>query len=50
MRPVKDYINLLPEGVKKPSPFATRGFLLTLLIILAWLGLFGWQVRQYRSL
>ena len=50
MKPVKDYINLLPQEEKKPTPFATWGFLLTLLFIVGWLGFFGLQVRQYRSL
>ena len=48
MKPVKDYINLLPQEEKKPSPFATWGVLLALVFILVWLGLFGWQARQYR--
>ncbi len=47
MKPVKDYINLLPQEEKKSSPFATWGVLLAVLFILVWLGLFGWQVRQY---
>ncbi len=50
MKPIKDYINLLPQEVKKPSPFATWGALLALVFILVWLGLFGLQVRQYRLL
>jgi Tfp pilus assembly protein PilN len=50
MKPLKDYINLLPREEKKPSPFATWGVLLGLLFILVWLGLFGRQVRHYRIL
>jgi Tfp pilus assembly protein PilN len=50
MKPVKDYINLLPQEVKKPSPFASWGVLLALVFILVWLGLFGQKVRQYRLL
>ena len=48
MKPVKDYINLLPTEEKKPSPFATWGVLLVLLFVLVWLGLFGQQLWQYR--
>jgi Tfp pilus assembly protein PilN len=47
MKPVKDYINLLPQEGKKSSSFATWGVLLAILFILAWLGLFSWQARQY---
>ncbi len=50
MKPIKDYINLLPQEEKKPSPFATWGVFLALLFILAWMGLFGRQVWQYRLL
>jgi Tfp pilus assembly protein PilN len=50
MKPVKDYINLLPQEEKKPTPFATWGVLLALLFIVVWLGFFGLQVRQYRLL
>jgi Tfp pilus assembly protein PilN len=50
MKPVKDYINLLPTEEKKPLPFATWVVLLALLFMLVWLGLFGLQVRQYRLL
>jgi Tfp pilus assembly protein PilN len=46
MKSAKDYINLLPQEEKKPSPLATRGVLLTLLFLLVWLGLFGWQAKQ----
>ncbi len=46
MKSVKDYINLLPPKEKGPSLFKNRGFLLTLLFALAWLGLFGWQAKQ----
>ena len=47
MKPVKDYINLLPQEEKKSSSFATWGVLLTMLFILVWLVLFGLQARQY---
>jgi Tfp pilus assembly protein PilN len=50
MKPLKDYINLLPQEEKRPSPFATRGFLLVLLFALVWLGIFGKQAWQYWSL
>lgn len=50
MKPLKDYINLLPQEKKKPSLFATRGFLLVLAFILVWLGLLGQQAWQYRTL
>ena len=50
MKPIKDYINLLPQEEKKPAPFATWGVLLALLFVLVWLGMFGQQMRQYRSL
>ncbi len=50
MKPVQDYINLLPQEVKKPAPFATWGVLLALLFVVMWLGLFGLQARQYRLL
>ena len=46
MKSAKDYINLLPQEEKKPFFLASMGFLLGLLFTLAWLGLFGWQVRQ----
>lgn len=48
MKPVKDYINLLPREEKKPFSFEKRGILLALLFVLVWLGLFGLQVREYR--
>jgi Tfp pilus assembly protein PilN len=47
MKPIKDYINLLPQEEKKTSPFATWGILAALLFILVWLGLFGGQIWQY---
>ena len=50
MKPAKDYINLLPQEEKKPALFATWGFLLILLFVLVWLGLFGQQLWQYRLL
>ncbi len=50
MKPLKDYINLMPQEEKKPSLFATRGFLLVLLFILVWMGLLGRQAWQYRAL
>jgi Tfp pilus assembly protein PilN len=50
MKPVKDYINLLPTEEKRPSPFATRGMLLILLFLVVWLGLFGQQMWRYRLL
>jgi Tfp pilus assembly protein PilN len=50
MKPVKDYINLLPQEEKKPSRLATWGVLLPLLFVLIWLGLFGRQMLQRRSL
>ncbi len=50
MKPVRDYINLLPQEEKKAPLFATWGVLLALLFILVWIGLFGRQVWQYRSL
>jgi Tfp pilus assembly protein PilN len=46
MKAVKDYINLLPQEEKKAAPFATWGVLLTLVFLLAWLGMFGWQAKQ----
>jgi Tfp pilus assembly protein PilN len=50
MKPVKDYINLLTQEEKKPTPFAAWGVLLAVLFVVVWLGLFGLQARQYRSL
>ena len=50
MKATKDYINLLPQEEKKTALFASRGVLLALLFVLVWLGLFGQQVWQYRSL
>ena len=50
MKPLKDYINLMPQEEKKPSPFATWGALLVVLFLLVWLVLFGMQARQYRML
>ena len=50
MKPVKDYINLLPPEEKKPMSFATWGVLLALAFILVWLGLFGMEALQYRVL
>lgn len=50
MKPTKDYINLLPQEKKKPSLFATKGFLLVLLFILVWLGVLGQQAWQYWTL
>lgn len=50
MKPVKDYINLLPLEEKKSMSFATWGVLLAVLFLLMWLGFFGSQVRQYRLL
>ncbi len=50
MKPVNDYINLLPQEEKKPTPFTRWGVLLALLFVVVWLGLFGLQARQYRLL
>lgn len=50
MKPVKDYINLLPHTEKKPFSFSRWGVLLALVFLLVWLGLFGGQIWQYRSL
>jgi Tfp pilus assembly protein PilN len=50
MKPIKDYINLLPQVEKKRAPYAMWGVLLALAFILVWLGMFGSQYRQYRSL
>ena len=50
MKPLKDYINLLPQEEKKPSLYASRGFLLVLVFILVWLGLLGQQAWKYWSL
>jgi Tfp pilus assembly protein PilN len=50
MKAVKDYINLLPLDEKKPSPVSGRALALIILFALLWLGLFGWQARQYLSL
>jgi Tfp pilus assembly protein PilN len=50
MKSAKDYINMLPQEEKKSFSFAAWGILLVLAFILVWLGLIGWQVRQYRLL
>jgi Tfp pilus assembly protein PilN len=50
MKPLKDYINLLPQEEKKPSLFARRDFQLVLVFVVVWLGLFGQQVWKYWSL
>jgi Tfp pilus assembly protein PilN len=50
MKPVKDYINLLPHEIKKSSPFAKWGILIAVLFILVCVGLFGRLLQQYRVL
>ena len=50
MKSAKDYINLLPQEEKNPTPLATWGVLLALLFLLVWLGLFGWQAKQQMDL
>src|SRR5574337_1069310 len=46
MKPVKDYINLLPQKEKGPSLITSKGQIAAALFLLAWLGLFGWQAKQ----
>ena len=44
MKESKEYINLLPRDEKKPRR-VSRGFLLVLVFVLVWLGVFGWQMN-----
>jgi Tfp pilus assembly protein PilN len=50
MKPVKNYINLLPQEEKQPSSFTNWVFLLSVLFTLLWLGLFGQQAWRQREL
>jgi Tfp pilus assembly protein PilN len=51
MKPVKDYINLLPQEVKKKtSPLVMWGALLGLVFVLVWMVVLGAQTRQFRQL
>jgi Tfp pilus assembly protein PilN len=46
MKPAKDYINLLPQREKGPAIVTNRGYLIAILFIMIWVGLFGWQAKQ----
>jgi Tfp pilus assembly protein PilN len=50
MKKTKDYINLLPPEEKRPARVFGRAALVSGLFVLAWLGIFGWQLKQVLDL
>jgi hypothetical protein len=50
MKKANDYINLLPPEEKVPRGDVNKAVLIAGLFALAWIGVFGWQAKQYLDL